>query len=145
MSRKLKILKLGNMILTIIMVLDILAVVGLGIQRSQANLWPKEEVWVNQYNKNSVEAYVSSLNLPKDNVERVVYIPGLGDCRVEVYYKDKTVEYTGCLEEAYSDIFTQYGETEGSRKAICILAVLLVIFALDFIGKQMIGLKMEHI
>lgn len=145
MSRELVRLKRCNMILTIILVLDVLAGLGLGINRSMANLWPKEEVWVNKGNQSSVEAYVASLDLPKDNVKRVVYIPGLGDCKVDVYYKDKTMKSTDYLEDAYSSIFTQYGETEGARKATCILVVLLVIFATGLIGKKMIGRKMELI
>lgn len=145
MNRTLKRLKCCNSILLIILAIDLLAVFALLVTRCTANLWPNEEVWVNEQNKNQVEAYVASLNLPKDNLERVVYIPGLGDCEIEIYYKDNTFKSTGWIKDGYSDIFTQYGETEGTRKSNRILVVLLAIFIVVCIGKKLIGIMIENV
>lgn len=143
MSSALIKLKRCNIILTIILVLDVIALLMLGISRATANLWSNEEVWVDENNKSQVEEYVASLNFPQDNIVRVVYIPGLGDGEAVVYYKNTTLS-TGGRYDCYSEIFTQYGETEGTRTAYRVCTTLLAILVVVFIGKKIVGMMIEY-
>lgn len=131
----------------ILMGLDLIIIICFGIMRFIDNLWPNQEIWVDETNKKVVISQVEEWQLPTEGITRIVMVPGLGDMEFKVYYKDGSIETTGWLSAAkVSDktdqLFEEYGENEGSRSAEKIYCALGVVFFLALLG-EVIVFKIE--
>ena len=131
----------------ILMGLDLVIIIWFGITRFIDNLWPDQEIWVDETNKKAVMSQVEEWQFPTEEIIRVVKQPGLGDMAFTVYYKDGSIETTGWLSaakvsDATDQFFREYGENEGSRNAGKIYLALGVVFFLALLG-EVITFKAE--
>lgn len=131
----------------VLMGLDLIILIMFGIIRFKDNLWPNQEIWVDEMNEKAVLAQIEEWNLPTEGIIRVVKVPGLGDMEFKVYYKDGSVETTGYLHESKVShetyqLIREYGENEGSRRANKIYFVLSAVFFVALLG-EVITFKRE--
>ena len=131
----------------ILMGLDLVILIWFGIVRFGDNLWPNQEIWVDETNKKAVMSQVEKWQLPTEEIIRVVKQPGLGDMAFTVYYKDGSMEATGWLSAGKVpgeslQLFVEYGENEGSRNARKVYFVLGAVFFLALLGEA-IAFKVE--
>ena len=127
--------------------LDLIVIIIFGIMRFIDNLWANQELWVDETNEKVVISQVGEWYLPTEGITRVVMIPGLGDKRFKVYYKDGSSKTTGWLSAGkVSDksvqIFNECGENEGSRRASKIYFALGAVFFFALLS-EVITFKIE--
>lgn len=135
--------------LAVLMAMDLVIIVWFSIMRFEANLWPNQEIWVDETNEKAVIAQAKEWQLPTEEITRVVMIPGLGDREFKVYYEDGSIETTGWLRESKvsnkaSQLINEYGENEGSRSADKIYFALGVVFFLALLS-EVITCKIENL
>lgn len=136
-----------KILFAVLMGLDLIIIIWFGITRFIDNLWPNQEIWVDETNEKAVMQQVEEWQLPTEEITRVVKVPGLGDMEFKVYYKDGSSKTTGWLSAGkVSDksvqIFNECGENEGSRSAEKIYLALGVVFFLALLG-EVITFKIE--
>ncbi len=128
--------------------LDLIIILMFGIMRFKDNLWPNQEIWVDETNEKAVISQVEEWHLPTEGITRVVKIPGLGDMEFKVYYKDGSNETTGWLHASKVSnktvqLVEEYGENEGSRSARKVYFALSAVFFLTLLSEVII-LKIEN-
>ena len=132
----------------VLMGLDLFVIIMFGIIRFKDNLWPNQEIWVDETNEKVVISQVGEWHLPTEGVTRVVMIPGLGDMSFKVYYKDGSMKTTGVLRSGndsneMAQLIREYGENEGSRRASKIYFALGAVFFFALLS-EVITFKIEE-
>lgn len=131
----------------VLMGMDLIILIMFGIMRFIDNLWPNQEIWVDETNETVLISQVEEWNLPTERLDRVVKIPGLGDMKFKVYYKDGSMRTTGVLRAGgvsneMVKLVEEYGENEGSRSARKIYFVLSAVFLLVLLS-EVITIRIE--
>lgn len=131
----------------ILMGLDLIILIMFGIMRFIDNLWPNQEVWADDTNEKVVMSQVEEWQLPTEGIVRVVKIPGLGDMKFKVHYKDGSMKTTGVLRSGdvsneMAQLIREYGENEGSRRASKIYFALGAVFFFALLS-EVITFKIE--
>ena len=132
----------------ILMGLDLIVIIIFGIIRFIDNLWANQELWVDETNEKVVISQVGEWYLPTEGITRVVMIPGLGDKRFKVYYKDGSMKTTevlrsGDVSDEMDQLVREYGENEGSRRAYKIYFILGAVFFVALFS-EVITFKIEE-
>ena len=131
----------------VFMGLDLIILIMFGIMRFIDNLWPNQEIWVDETNEKAVISQVEEWNMPTEGIIRVVKVPGLGDMEFKVYYRDGSMKTTGVLRSGdvsneMAQLIREYGENEGSRRASKIYFALGAVFFFALLS-EVITFKIE--
>ncbi len=132
----------------ILMGLDLIVFIIFSIIRFIDNLWPNQEIWMDETNEKTVISQVEEWHLPTEGITRVVEIPGLGDMKFKVYYKDGSMKTTevlrsGDVSNEMIQLVREYGENEGSRRANKIYFILGAVFFIALLS-EVITFKIEE-